>query len=608
MCGIVGYSGQKQALPVLLKGLYTLEYRGYDSAGVAVETPDGLRVVKTQGRIRVLDEKIQALGGLAGTCGIGHTRWATHGAPSDVNAHPHVSQDGRFALVHNGIIENYLELREELQKDGFVFKSETDTETVVHLFQKLYCGDMVKTLAAVVGRLRGGFALGVISSVNPGELVCVRRDNPLIVGLGDGENMMASDIPAILPVTRRYVVPGDEEIARVTAEGVRFFSLSGEELHREAQTVDWDVSAAEKGGYDHFMLKEIFEQPRAVRDTVTSRIKNGLPALDEYGLTDELFQNVRNIHVVACGSALHAGLVGKAVIEKLARVPVLAQVASEFRYSDPIIGQGDLCIIISQSGETADTLAALREAKKRGARTIAICNVVSSSAAREADSVLYTWAGPEIAVATTKAYSAQLAALYLIAVRAALARGTMDEQTARRCCEEILALPGKIESLLGTREEMDRLAGLYCGREDTFFLGRGIDYAAAQEASLKLKEISYVHSEAYAGGELKHGTISLIEKGTLVAALATDPALYEKIISNIKSVKARGASVILVTNGEYQADGEVCDHIVRLPDCLPELAASLSIVPLQLLAYYIGVHRGCDIDKPRNLAKSVTVE
>ena len=608
MCGIVGYTGYRQAQPVLVKGLYTLEYRGYDSAGIAVETPEGLRVVKTKGRMKTLDEKISAAGGLAGTCGIGHTRWATHGAPSDLNAHPHLSQDGRVAVVHNGIIENYLELRQELQKDGFHFKSETDTETVAHLFQKLYCGDMVKTLAAVIKRLRGGYALGVLSTGNPGEIVCARRDNPLIVGFGEGENMIASDIPAILPITRRYAVPDDQEIVHVTPQGIRFYSLDGQEITHEPLTADWDVASAEKGGYAHFMLKEIFEQPRAVRDTVASRIKDGLPALDEYGLTDELFQNVRNIHVVACGSALHAGLVGKTVIEKLARVPVSAQVASEFRYSDPIIGPGDLCIIISQSGETADTLAALREAKKRGARTVAVCNVVSSSAAREADGVLYTWAGPEIAVATTKAYSAQLAALYLIAVRAALARGTMDEASARAFCAEILALPGKIESMLETRDEMDRLARLYCDRSDTFFIGRGIDYAAAQEASLKLKEISYVHSEAYAGGELKHGTISLIEQGTLVVALATDPALYEKIISNIQSVKARGASVVLVTNGDYQSGGDVCDHVVHLPGCPAELTASLSIVPLQLLAYFIGVHRGCDIDKPRNLAKSVTVE
>ena len=608
MCGIVGYTGRKAALPLLLKGLYTLEYRGYDSAGIAIETPEGIRLVKTQGRMKTLDDKIAAQGGMEGSCGIGHTRWATHGAPSDVNAHPHMSQDGRFALVHNGIIENYIELRAELQADGFAFKSETDTETVVHLFQKLYCGDMVKTLSQVVRRLRGGFALGVISSDKPGEMVCVRRDNPLIVGFGEGENMIASDIPAILSVTRRYAVPEDEEIVHVTPDGIRFYTLDGEEIHKEPKTVDWDVSSAEKGGYEHFMLKEIFEQPKAVRDTVASRIKDGLPALDEYGLTDEVFKNVRNIHMVACGSALHAGLVGKAVIEKLARIPVLAQVASEFRYSDPIIGPEDLCIIISQSGETADTLAALREAKKRGARTIAVCNVVSSSAAREADSVLYTWAGPEIAVATTKAYSAQLAALYLIAVKAALARGTMQPDEARRYCEEILALPGKIETMLETREEMSRIARLYSDRQSTFFIGRGVDYAAAQEASLKLKEISYVHSEAYAGGELKHGTISLIEEGTLVASLATDPALYEKIVSNIKAVRARGARVLLVTNGDYQADGEVCDHVVHLPQSLPELTASLSIVPLQLLAYYIGVYRGCDIDKPRNLAKSVTVE
>lgn len=608
MCGIVGYTGPKQALPLLLMGLHTLEYRGYDSAGVALQTGTGIRVVKSKGRIKTLEEKLADVPGMEGTCGIGHTRWATHGAPSDLNAHPHCAQGGRFALVHNGIIENYRELRAELERDGYVFLSETDSETVAHLFDKLYCGDMTKTLAAVVRRLHGGYALAVIAQDRPGELVCVRRDNPLIIGLGDGENMIASDIPAILPVTRDYIVPNDEEIVHVTAKGVTFTDLDGSVIDKTPLHVDWDVSSAEKGGYAHFMLKEIYEQARAVRDTVSPRLQDDLPQLEEYGLTAELFRTVRNIHIVACGSALHAGLVGKAAIERLARIPVITQVASEFRYGDPIITSDDLCIIISQSGETADTLAALREAKKRGARTVAVVNVVSSSAAREADGVLYTWAGPEIAVATTKAYSAQLAAMYLIAVRAATARGTMTEEQAKEFCAEVRALPALIEKVLECDERVKALAQKYCDKENVFFIGRGVDYAAVQEGSLKLKEISYVHSEAYAGGELKHGPISLIEDGTLVVALACTPVLYEKTISNIQAVKARGAQVLLVTNGDFAADGEVCDDIVWIPRCDPALSASLSILPLQLLSYYIGVFRGCDIDKPRNLAKSVTVE
>jgi len=608
MCGIVGYTGPKQALPLLLTGLHTLEYRGYDSAGVALQTETGIRVVKSKGRIKTLEEKLAGVPGMEGTCGIGHTRWATHGAPSDVNAHPHCAQGGRFALVHNGIIENYRDLRHELEGDGYTFLSETDSETVAHLFDKLYCGDMAKTLAAVVRRLRGGYALAVIAQDRPGELVCVRRDNPLIIGLGDGENMIASDIPAILPVTRDYIVPNDEEIVHVTAKGVTFTKLDGTVIDKTPLHVDWDISSAEKGGYAHFMLKEIYEQARAVRDTVSPRLQDDLPQLEEYGLTAELFRTVRNIHIVACGSALHAGLVGKAAIESLARIPVITQVASEFRYGDPIITSDDLCIIISQSGETADTLAALREAKKRGARTVAVVNVVSSSAAREADGVLYTWAGPEIAVATTKAYSAQLAAMYLIAVRAALARGTMTEEQAKAFCAEVRTLPTLIEKVLEGDERVKALAQKYCDKENVFFIGRAVDYAAVQEGSLKLKEISYVHSEAYAGGELKHGPISLIEDGTLVVALACTPALYEKTVSNIQAVKARGAQVLLVTNGDFAADGEVCDDIVWIPRCNPTLSASLSILPLQLLSYYIGVFRGCDIDKPRNLAKSVTVE
>ena len=609
MCGIVGYVGKKQAVPVQLQGLYKLEYRGYDSSGVALLEHDSLRVIKTKGRIEALEKLTEKEGPLAATCGIGHTRWATHGEPSDVNAHPHVSDNGRIALVHNGIIENYMELREMLKKAGYVIHTQTDSEVVAHLFQMHYHGDAVKALIETTKSLRGSYALGVITADAPGQLVCTRRDNPLIIGLGDGENMIASDIPAILAMTKRYLVLHDNQVARITADGVELFDRYGNLAEGTVETVTWDVSAAEKGGYEHFMMKEIFEQPKAVRDTVSPRLKDGLPELASEGLSDELFRNVKTVHITACGSALHAGLVGKLVLEKLARVPVTAQVASEFRYSDPIIGPEDLCIVISQSGETADTLAALREAKRKGAKTLAIVNVVSSSAAREADAVLYTWAGPEIAVATTKAYSAQLAALYLIAVRAALARGTLTHTQAEGICKEIAQLPELLEKTLECQTEMGHLASLYANRQSVFFIGRGIDFAAGQEASLKLKEISYLHSEAYAAGELKHGTISLIEPGTLVVALACDPALTEKTVSNIKAVKARGARVILVTNdGSLREDPEICDHLVRVPQCEPLLSASLSIVPMQLMAYYTAVTRGCDVDKPRNLAKSVTVE
>lgn len=608
MCGIVGYTGLEQAVPVLLQGLYKLEYRGYDSAGVAVVQDTGLKVVKTKGRIKSLDEKIQQEGGMESCCGIGHTRWATHGAPSDVNAHPHISRNGRIALVHNGIIENYLDLRAMLVEEGFEMQSQTDTETVAHLFERNFKGDMMQALTATVKDVRGSYALGIVSADEPGTIYCTKRDNPLIIGVGEGENMIASDIPAIIQKTKRYIVLNDDEVARITPEGVEVYNALGQKIEPEIQTVNWDISSAEKGGYEHFMIKEIMEQPKAVRDTVSPRLEDDLPRLEDSSLTADLFQNLRAIHIVACGSALHAGLVGREVIERFARVPVFASVASEFRYRNPVIGEGDLCIVISQSGETADTLAAMREAKNRGARTIAIVNVVSSSAAREADSVLYTWAGPEIAVATTKAYSAQLAALYLIAVKAGLARGTLTEKQAREYCRQVNQLPELIQQALRTRPQIQYLASLYSNRQSVFFIGRGVDYAAAQEASLKLKEISYIHSEAYAAGELKHGTISLIEDGALVVALATDPALYEKTLSNIKSVKARGASVILVTERQMEADPEICDFVVQVPACDPALSASLSIVPMQLFSYYMGVYRGCDIDKPRNLAKSVTVE
>ena len=609
MCGIVGYVGKRQAVPVLLQGLHKLEYRGYDSSGVALLEQGALKVVKARGRIRNMEELLQAQGPFTATCGIGHTRWATHGEPSDINAHPHVSENGRIALVHNGIIENYMELREMLKKAGFSIRSETDSELAAHLFQLHYRGDALAALRETTRQLRGSYALAVINADAPGELICARRDNPLILGVGEGENMIASDIPAILALTKRYIVLADGQTARVTADGVELYDGVGNRLQPKIETVTWDLSAAEKGGYEHFMIKEIFEQPKAVRDTVLPRLKDGLPALDSDGLSDALLREVKSIHITACGSALHAGLVGKAVLERLARMPVTTHIASEFRYEDPIIGPGDLCLVISQSGETADTLAAMREAKRKGARTVAIVNVVSSSIAREADAVLYTWAGPEIAVATTKAYSAQLAALYLVAVRAAYVRGTLSEGQARALCREVAALPEQIEKTLECRSQMQHLASLYANRQSVFFIGRGMDYAAGQEASLKLKEISYIHSEAYAAGELKHGTISLIEEGTMVVALACDPALTEKTVSNVKSVKARGASVVLVTSDQHlQEDPEICDHLVRIPAVNPQLSASLSILPMQLLAYYTAVIRGCDVDKPRNLAKSVTVE
>ena len=609
MCGIVGYVGKRQAVPVLLQGLHKLEYRGYDSSGVALLEQGRLKVVKARGRIRNMEELLQAQGPFTATCGIGHTRWATHGEPSDINAHPHVSENGRIALVHNGIIENYMELREMLKKAGFSIRTETDSELAAHLFQLHYHGDALAALRETTRQLRGSYALAVINADAPGELLCARRDNPLILGVGEGENMIASDIPAILALTKRYIVLADGQTARITADSVELYDGVGNRIQPKIETVTWDLSAAEKGGYEHFMIKEIFEQPKAVRDTVLPRLKDGLPVLDSDGLSDALLREVKSIHITACGSALHAGLVGKTVIERLARVPVTTQIASEFRYEDPIIGPGDLCLVISQSGETADTLAAMREAKRKGARTVAIVNVVSSSIAREADAVLYTWAGPEIAVATTKAYSAQLAALYLVAIRAGYVRGTISEEQARVLCREVAALPEQIEKTLECRSQMQHLASLYANRQSVFFIGRGMDHAAGQEASLKLKEISYIHSEAYAAGELKHGTISLVEEGTMVVALACDPALLEKTVSNVKSVKARGASVVLVTSDQrLQEDPEICDHLVRIPAVSPQFSASLSILPMQLLAYYTAVIRGCDVDKPRNLAKSVTVE
>lgn len=614
MCGIVGFTGRENALPILIRGLYSLEYRGYDSAGIAAFTKDGLRVVKTRGRIANLEEKIREEGDLYCNCGIGHTRWATHGEPSDRNSHPHLGGrdgKGKVAVVHNGIIENYKELRERLEAHGYVFQSETDTETVAHLVDYLHTGkqeDLAKTVLAAVQRIRGSYALGVVSMDNPEEIVAARRDNPLIIGVGEGENMIASDITAIIGRTRNYIILDDNEVAIVRPDSVVVMNEFGDVVEKNVQTVNWDMSAAEKGGYQHFMIKEIMEQPKAVADTVKPRIQNNAVVFEDNGLTDERLRDIENIHIVGCGSALHAGMVGKRVIEAMCRIRCTAEVASEFRYENPIIGKKDLCIVISQSGETADTLAAMRLAKQAGAFTVAIVNVVSSTIAREADGVLYTWAGPEISVATTKAYSAQLSALYLISVKIARTRGLISIGDERALCAELQRLPSCIEKALTCQEDMQRIATLYANRPSVFFLGRGLDYAAALEASLKLKEISYIHSEAYAAGELKHGTISLIEEGTLVVALATQPALFEKTVSNIREVVSRGAVVVLVTTDDFTGDESVCQHIIRLPKCLYEFSASLSIIPMQLLAYYVAVERNCDVDKPRNLAKSVTVE
>ena len=615
MCGIVGFTGRDNALPILLKGLYGLEYRGYDSAGIAAFTDNGLEVVKARGRIANLEEKIRERGGLQATCGIGHTRWATHGEPSDRNSHPHLGgkdgQPSKIAVVHNGIIENYLDLRERLEAHGYTFHSETDTETVAHLVDYLHTGkkeDLAMTVLKAVGMLRGSYALGVVSLDDPHEIVAARRESPLVIGLGEGESMIASDVTAIISRTRKYIILDDGEVAIVRPELVTVMNAFGDVVEKKVQEVTWDLSAAEKGGYEHFMMKEMMEQPRAVANTLHPRIKDGKVVFEDEGLTDERMAKAKHIHIVGCGSALHAGMVGRSVIEKLCRVRCTASIASEFRYENPIIEPDDLCIVISQSGETADTLAAMRQAKKAGAYTVAIVNVVSSTIAREADGVLYLWAGPEIAVATTKAYSAQLAALYLFAIKLASVRGKITAEQEKTYCDALYQLPEQIDTMLGTKEKMQYIATRYANRSSIFFLGRGLDYAAAMEASLKLKEISYIHSEAYAAGELKHGTISLIEEGTLVVALATQPELYEKTISNIREVVARGAEVVLVTGEDFDGDASYCSSVLRLPKLPHEFSASLSIVPLQLLSYYIAVERSCDVDKPRNLAKSVTVE
>ena len=606
MCGIVGYAGKRSAQDVLLDGLEKLEYRGYDSAGVALAQEGGIRVVKSKGRLDALRQKLAVQALAESSCGIGHTRWATHGEPSDVNSHPHSTP--RVSIVHNGIIENYGALKERLAARGYTFESETDTEVLVKLIDSCYHGEPLQALHEALGMVRGSYALAVLFKDFPDTIFAVKKESPLIVGWGEGENFVASDIPALLKYTRDYSVLEEGDLAVVTAQSIRFYNAFGEPVERQRLTADWNQEAAEKGGYPHFMLKEINEQPAAITATVSPRVENGLPDLRIPELTDERLRSIGTVHLVACGTAMHAGMVGKAAIETLARVPAEVDIASEFRYRDPILNKNDLVIIISQSGETSDTLAALKLAKSRGVPVLAIVNVVGSSIARAADYVLYTYAGPEIAVASTKAYVVQMCVLYLFALRLAYARGKLEEAETKRLTAELLRAGEIIKPRLDDCEQIKYLASRFVNTQSCFFIGRGFDYALSLEGSLKLKEISYVHSDAYAAGELKHGTISLITDGVPVIALATQKQVYEKTISNARETKSRGARVILFTTKDAVVPEGVADYIVRLDEYEDLLMPLQLIVPLQLFAYYMAVLRGCDVDKPRNLAKSVTVE
>ena len=615
MCGIVGYIGQDKTLDILMDGLSRLEYRGYDSAGVAFLQDGGVRVIKRKGRLANLNEALEQQGCFKNDdvyAGIGHTRWATHGAPSDENSHPHLSASGRIAVVHNGIIENYLELKKYLTDKGYVFHSETDTEVIAHLvehyYKKVQPGDLLEAVRLTRGVLEGSYALGVLCDDCPASFVAARKDSPLIIGLGEDGNYIASDIPAILSRTRNILIMEDQEIACLNASEVRLYDSLGQDVAREPVYVTWDSEAAEKGGYEHFMMKEINEEPRALRDTIVPRIRNGLINFEHVDLSREILENTDHVHIVACGTASHAGVVGKYIIEKLCRIPVQVDVASEFRYRDPIVSDKTLVIIISQSGETLDTLAAMREAKKLGARILAIVNVVGSSIAREADSVIYTAAGPEIAVASTKAYNTQLAALYLLAFQMAHTLQRIDQNVYEEYLKKMQELPALMEETLSRQETVQRFAAEHFNVHSVFFIGRSLDYALSMEASLKLKEISYIHSEAYAGGELKHGTIALIEEGTLVVCPLTQNNLMDKMISNIREVKARGAVVLGIAADSCEKAAEVCDTIIRIPDVDPLLAPIIAVTPAQLFAYYVTVNKGLDVDKPRNLAKSVTVE
>ncbi|MEE0419919.1 MAG: glutamine--fructose-6-phosphate transaminase (isomerizing) [Lachnospiraceae bacterium] len=608
MCGIVGYIGTEQAAPILLDGLSKLEYRGYDSAGIAVYDGENIEMKKSTGRLKVLTELTHGGATMPGTIGIGHTRWATHGSPSDVNAHPHFNKDASIVVVHNGIIENYLKLKKKLESKGYEFLSETDTEVVAHLLDYYYKGDPLEAITKIMHRVEGSYALGIMFKAHPGEVYAVRKDSPLIVGHSENGNFIASDVPAILKYTRDVYFIENEEIVKLSTTDMKFYNIDEEEIEKESVTIQWDISAAEKGGYEHFMLKEMYEQPKAVADTLNPRIKDNRIEIEELGMTDEEIRAVKKIYIVACGSAYHTGVTAKYVFEGLARIPVEVDLASEFRYRDPIYEENTMAIIVSQSGETADSLAALRDAKAHGVRVLGIVNVVGSSIAREADNVMYTWAGPEIAVATTKAYSTQLIAEYLLALKFAHVRGQIDNAQLAEYIRDLKRLPQQIEMLLNNKSRIQRFANRYLAARDVFFIGRGIDYAISLEGSLKLKEISYIHSEAYAAGELKHGTISLIEEGTLVAAVATQDALYKKMLSNMVEVKTRGAFILAVTNTDNTEVEKNADYVVYIPKTNKYFTNSLAVIPLQLFGYYVALGKGCDVDKPRNLAKSVTVE
>lgn len=609
MCGIVGYVGFHQAAPLLLDGLSKLEYRGYDSAGMAImDESNKIEVVKAKGRLQVLREMTDNGNSVHGLCGVGHTRWATHGEPSVKNAHPHFNKDKTIAVVHNGIIENYQSIRDRLTKKGYEFISQTDTEAVAQLLDHYYQGDPLEALTKVMVRVEGSYALGVLFQDHPGEVYAVRKDSPLIVGTSEEGNFIASDVPAILNHTKNVYYIENMEIVKLTNDGICFYNLDKEEIEKEMVTISWDAEAAEKGGYEHFMLKEIYEQPKAVRDTINPRIKEDRIEIEELEMTEEEIKSINKIYIVACGSAYHVGVTAKYVIEGMARIPVEVDLASEFRYRDPIMEKDSLVIVISQSGETADSLAALRAVKEKGVRVLGIVNVVGSSIAREADNVMYTWAGPEIAVATTKAYSTQLVAIYLIGILFGKIRNTITEEEYAQYVAELKEIPDKIQTILGDRERIQWFANKFAASHDVFFIGRGLDYGIGLEGSLKMKEVSYIHSEAYAAGELKHGPISLIEKGILVVGIATQPRLYDKMVSNMAEVKARGAYIMGVTNyGNYDME-DTADFTVYVPKTNPYFTTSLAIIPLQLLGYYTTLAKGLDVDKPRNLAKSVTVE
>lgn len=605
MCGIIGYIGRDDAVPVIIDGLKRLEYRGYDSAGLAILPGGRIWLEKKEGRLSRLEESLN--GYPLSNIGIGHTRWATHGVPSDVNAHPHLDCKGDIAVVHNGIIENYAELRQWLMERGHIFKSQTDTEVLAHLVEEFYHGDLIQAVQESVKYLEGSYAMAVISSMEPDKIVAVRKDSPLVVGLGGDESYLASDIPAILGRTRQVYILNDGEMAVLNGTGVKLMDTRGNPVHKEVYNVNWDPEAAEKGGYPHFMLKEIYEQPKALRDTMRGRLKDGLVDLSEAELGG-ILDGARQIYITACGTAYHAGMIGKLLIEKLARVPVEVDIASEFRYRDVLWPEGSVMIVVSQSGETADTLAALREARKRGVKVIGVVNVVGSSVAREADAVLHTLAGPEIAVASTKAYSTQVLVMSMLAIYMAQRRGTISQDEAKKLVQDLFTVPEALEKVLAEDDRIRDIACKYAEASNAFYIGRGLDYAVGLEGALKLKEISYIHAEAYAAGELKHGTLALIEKGVPVIALATQDELEDKTMSNIKEVKARGAVVIGVSKESMKKTHAECDELITIPDINPLFAPLVAVVPLQMLAYHMAVARGCDVDKPRNLAKSVTVE